>query len=208
MDSFDFDGLLVKYRYTFLIVLLGLILIGVGIFIFKSRDNFSGTSVEVLSGSVGDSTKEIAVEISGGVIKPGVYKLAGGTRIDDLLTVAGGFSGTADRSWVDKYLNRAAKLVDGQKIYIPKVDEQSAVSSASKTGIDQSISSSFSSDSKPLININSASLSQLDTLPGIGQVYGQSIIEHRPYSNVEELLSKSVLKKSVYDKIKNMVSTY
>ena len=59
-----------------------------------------------------------------------------------------------------------------------------------------------------MVNINTATLKELDTLPGIGPVYGQNIIEHRPYSTVEELLSKAVLKKNVYEKIKDKVSVY
>ena len=59
-----------------------------------------------------------------------------------------------------------------------------------------------------LININTASLQELDTLPGIGPVYGQSIVEHRPYSNIEELMSKGALKKNVYEKVKDLVTIY
>ena len=105
-------------------------------------------------------------------------------------------------------LNRAAKLTDGQKVYIPSENEQSKVLSAKNGAGDQTISSTFSSDSNALININSASLEELDPYPELVQVYGQNIIEHRPYSNVEELLSKGVLKTSVYQKIKDLVSVY
>jgi competence protein ComEA len=139
---------------------------------------------------------------------PGVYKLVSGSRVDDLLVLSGGFSSDANRVWTDKYLNRAAKLTDGQKVYIPSVNQQSNVLSAENSGGDQTISSTFSSDSNSLININTASLSQLDSLPGIGQIYGQNIIEHRPYSTLEELVSKGALKQSLYDKIKNLITLY
>ncbi|MFA6282333.1 MAG: SLBB domain-containing protein, partial [Candidatus Omnitrophota bacterium] len=79
--------------------------------------NFGGTKVEVLSESDEiDNSKNITVEIAGEVIKPGVYKLSDGSRVDDLLVLAGGLTADADRSWTDKYLNRAAKVTDGQKV--------------------------------------------------------------------------------------------
>lgn len=204
MQSFDFDELFFKYRYPLLILIVGGILVGGGIFFIKGSVG-GGAKVEMLNGNVAtDSGKFITAEIAGEVISPGVYKLPPGARIDDLLISSGGFSDSADRVWTDKYLNRAAKVTDGQKIYIPQSDSLSA----NGGGGYQSVSSNISSDSKGLININSSSLSQLDSLPGIGQVYGQSIIEHRPYSTVEELLSKGALRQSVYEKIKDLVSVY
>lgn len=209
MQSFEFNELFLKYRYPLLALLIGLVLVGGGIFIYKSGI-FAGTKVEVIdqNNAGPDSHQDITVEIAGEVINPGVYKLPGGSRVDDLLLRAGGFSESADRVWAGKYLNRAAKLIDGQKVYVPKSNEQSNAATAKNSGLVQSTSSIFSSDSNGLIDINSASLSQLDSLPGIGPVYGQSIIDHRPYSNVEELLSKAVLRKSVYEKIKDVVSVY
>jgi competence protein ComEA len=209
MYSFDIDKLFFRFRYPLLIFFVGLILVGFGVFITKSGALLPETKIEVLDGATeGQETGEITAEISGAVMIPGVYKLSNGARIEDLLIKAGGFSGEADRVWTDKYLNRAAKITDGQKVYIPKKDQQSNALGAKTGGGDQTISSDFSSDSKAMININTASLSQLDSLPGIGQVYGQNIIEHRPYSNVEELLSKGVLKESVYNKIKNLITIY
>jgi len=58
------------------------------------------------------------------------------------------------------------------------------------------------------MNINTVSLQTLDSLPGIGPVYAQNIIEHRPYSDVQELVSKGAIKQSLYDKIKNLISVY
>lgn len=198
-----------RNRVLILLGVVGLILIAVGIFFFKSDLNLGETKVEVLSESDQiDNLKNITAEIAGEVVKPGVYKLPEESRIDDLLVLAGGFSAKADRVWTDKYLNRAAKITDGQKVYIPSVNQQSKNSSAKLGGGDQTTSSSFSSDSLRPININTASLKELDSLPGIGQVYGQSIIEHRPYSNVSELTSKGVLKDSVYQKIKDLITIY
>ena len=205
----NWEEILLKYRYPLLILLVGLILILSGVFIVKSGLTSSSTKVEVLSGTTsGQGGGEITAEIAGEVLSPGVYKLPSGSRVEDLLIISGGFSGNADRVWTEKYLNRAAKLTDGQKVFVPNINEQSGVTSAKNTSGDQSISSTFSSDSNNLININTASLGQLDSLPGIGPVYGQSIIEHRPYSNVEELLSKGALRPSVYQKIKDKVTVY
>jgi competence protein ComEA len=201
--------LLLKYRYPLLILLLGLILMGLGFIFSKSGIITPSTKVEVLQGTTsGQALTEITAEISGAVIKPGVYKLPNGSRIDDLLIISGGFSVKADRNWSDKYLNRATKLIDGQKVFIPSINQQSGVLGA-KSGLgDQTASSTFSSDSNTLININTASLLDLDSLPGIGQVYGQNIIEHRPYSTLEELVSKGVIKQSLYDKLKDKITLY
>jgi competence protein ComEA len=201
-----------RNKILLLLGVVGLVLVAVGFFFSKSGLNFSGTKVEVLSSSDSpnslNSPNSLTVEISGEVVSHGVYKLPGESRIDDLLVLAGGFSVNADRVWTDKYLNRAARLTDGQKVYIPNVNQQLGASTAKNGGGDQTVSSTFSSDSNVLININTASLSELDSLPGIGQIYGQNIIEHRPYSNVQELVSKGAIKQSLLEKIKDKISIY
>lgn len=208
MTSFNFDEFLLRFRYPILVILLGIILVGVGFFFYKSG-SLGTTKVEVLQSSPNPSDpSSIVVEIEGQIENPGVYKLPVDARIDDLLVISGGFSVDADRVWAGKNLNRAAKLSDGQKLYIPKVGEQTLGVSANSGVGDQTISSNFSGQNSGLTNINSSSLTELDKLPGIGPVYGQSIIDHRPYSNVEELVSKGALKDYVFEKIKDKVSVY
>src|SRR3989344_159224 len=198
---------LLSSRSLLILLLSGIILIGLGVFFFKNGLGISETKVEVLNETTeAQETNEITVEVSGQVEKPGVYNLPNGSRIEDLIIISGGVSANADRLYLDKYLNRAAKLTDGQKLYIPSVNEQTLGASANKSGGDQTTSGAFLDNLSSLTNINTASLAELDKLPGIGPVYGQSIIDHRPYSNTQELVSRGVLKKSVYDKIKNLVA--
>ena len=203
------ENLFLKYRYPLLIFIVGLTLTACGLFFSKSGLLSSPTKVEVLQATTsGQISGEITVEIAGEVLSPGVYKLPRESRVDDLLVAAGGFSADADRGWTDKYLNRAAKLTDGQKVYIPPANQQIDESSAKSSGGYKTVSSDFSSDSNNLVNINNASSAELDSLPGIGPVYAQNIIEHRPYSTSEELVSKGAIKQSLYDKVKDKISVY
>lgn len=143
----------------------------------------------------------VVVEISGAVIKPGVYKFGAGgevARVEDVLTKAGGLSADADRSWVEKNINRASVLKDGQKIYIQRVGE--VVSAVNVVSFDQNAQNSSS------VSINQSTQSQLESLPGIGPAYAKKIIEHRPYSTLEELVSKAVLSQSLFAKIKDAIS--
>jgi competence protein ComEA len=190
--------------------LLGLILIGLGVFLYKDRSLGGKAKIEILESSTEaqNAEKTLVVEIAGAVIKPGVYELKAGSRVEDLLVKAGGFSENADRVWVERYVNRATSLTDGQKVYIGSVDEQTNVLSANNSGNNQSASTVQGSGESTLININTASFQELDSLPGIGQVYATNIIEQRPYSTIEELLNRGVLKKNVYEKIKNQISAY
>ncbi len=199
MQGFDLEELFVKFRYPLLILLGGLILVSTGIIFLKTGFNFSGDKIEIITDKVATpggqfNDRQLTVEIGGGVTAPGVYKLAIGSRINDLLILSGGFSVDADRSYTD--------------IYIPKLNEQSQQLSAKIVLGDQTASSGFSSDNIEKVNINTASLSQLDSLPGIGPTYAQNIIEQRPYSNTTELVSKGAIKQSLYDKIKDKISIY
>ena len=181
-----------------------------GYTLYRKDSVGSDSSVEIIENT--DTNKEIVIEVGGAVEKPGVYRFESNARVNDALVSAGGLSATADRIWVEKYLNRASILTDGQKIYVPSLDsardEHLSASSANQSDSNQTVSSPVLSHSSGMVNINTATLSELDTLPGIGQVYGGKITEQRPYSNIEELLSKKVIPQNTFEKIKNLISVY
>ncbi|KKQ51421.1 hypothetical protein A2865_04235 [Candidatus Woesebacteria bacterium RIFCSPHIGHO2_01_FULL_39_17] len=206
----DLEEFVLKYRYPITVFLLGVFLTGIGMIYVKMGESGRPSNIEVLNevAEVGDQNSELVVEISGAVEKPGVYKLPGGSRVEDLLISAGGISIDADRDWVERVINRAARLTDGQKIYIPKVGEQTLGESANNGGDIKLYQGVRGSGYENLVNVNISSQKELEELPGIGPVYAQSIIEHRPYSNVEELVSKGALKQYVYEKIKDLVTVY
>lgn len=139
---------------------------------------------------------KIQVDIEGAVSKPGVYKLGTGSIIQDALIASGGLSKDADREYVSKNINLASKLSDGAKIYIPKLGEnaENLVSG-----------SSFST---ALININTASEKELDTLPGIGSVTANKIISGRPYLSINDLIDKNIVSSKVFTQIKEKITAY
>lgn len=192
------------------LILLGLILIGFGVLAYKIDIFSSGDKVEVLpaspsDGSQGGNALEIIVEVGGAIEKAGVYKMKMGDRIDDLLIISGGLSGDADRDWVNKNINRASKLIDGQKIYIYS---QSEVTSAKEKGgikLDQPVLGVTNQNLSNLVNINTASQSELEKLNGIGPVYATNIIEHRPYSMIEDLVKNGVIPAKTFEKIKGEI---
>lgn len=187
--------------------LAGLILIGFGVLAYKTDGFVQGDKVEVLNSSsmTPESSADIIVEIDGAVEKEGVYKLPNGSRINDLIITAGGISQDADREWISKNVNKAARLLDGQKIYIYHSGEESAKDNRG-IKLDQRVLGSNSQNNENLISINSGSQSELEKLNGIGPVYATNIIEHRPYSNLEELVSKGAISKKIFEKIKNSIS--
>lgn len=152
----------------------------------------------LVKGAEDSSANKIVVDVEGAVVKPGVYSLASTSRIQDALIASGGLSQRANREWVTKNINLAAKLTDGAKIYVPLEGE-------SGTGTSGTIGGGGASGS---ININTANESQLDTLSGVGPVTAQKIIAGRPYNSLEDLVTKKIISSSVFGKIKDKISIY
>lgn len=189
-----------KYWVPIVFAVLGLILLGyglIGLFASGSLDDvvLEKASEDKTESSVG----KIIIDIEGAVISPGVYDLPVNSRIKDIIVRAGGLSQDADRVWFAKNINLAAKLTDGSKLYIPfKGDSPSPV-----LGTSSSLGTGSVSD---LININTASESQLDSLPGVGPATASKIINNRPYHSLEELVSKKALGSKVFENIKDKIS--
>lgn len=123
----------------------------------------------------------VMVDVAGAVQRPGVYKLAGGARVEDALERAGGATRKADLSQV----NRAATLEDGRQILVPERAPRTAAPGAAGGS-----STGAAAPEQPL-NLNTATLEQLQTLDGVGPATAQKIVdyrtEHNGFGSVDEL---------------------
>jgi len=150
------------------------------------------------------TVKSIFIDIEGGLEKPGVYHLDQENRVQDALIAAGGLSANADRSWVEKHLNLAAKITDGEKIYIPRIGEVSDNSPAKSPGTpENTVADIVGTDPGSLISINTATANELHTIPGIGKKTAEKIVNNRPYTDIQELVTRKIVKKNIFEKIKN-----
>jgi competence protein ComEA len=154
----------------------------------------------------------IFVDVSGAVSRPGVYEFAEGSRVEDALASAGGLADTASTSWVAKNLNLAAKLSDGDKIYIPTQEEVKASpppsSIVSPSG---TVASAQSSSNCSKVNLNSASAGTLDEcLSGIGPTYAERIVEYRKshggFRSIEEVQEVRGIGPATFAKIKDQLT--
>ncbi len=141
---------------------------------------------------------EVKVDVAGAVNSPGVFTLSKESRIEDAISMAGGFSEKVSREYVAKSLNLSQKVVDGQKLYIPFEGEPvSQVFAAQGSVAGVSVSGK--------VGINSAGQAELEELPGVGPKTAEKIIEGRPYGSLEELLEKKAVSKKVYSEILELV---
>jgi competence protein ComEA len=134
----------------------------------------------------------IVVDVVGAVAHPGVVRLPAGSRVLDALLAAGGMTGEADLL----ALNKAAPLRDGMRIYVPRPGEAvpaGALGSAAETKVD----------------LNTATASELDALPGIGPSTAQAIVRARsarPFHAVEELQTRGLVSARVFADLRDLVS--
>lgn len=132
----------------------------------------------------------IVVDVSGAVPRPGVYELPEGSRVRDVVQAAGGFLAEADKSQV----NLAAPLVDGQKVEIPYAAGMEAPA-ATQPAI--------------LLDINYASVEELETLPGIGPTLAENIVMYReengPFLRIEDIMNVPGIGESTFERIKDLI---
>lgn len=151
----------------------------------------------VISKNETNTAPTVIVHVSGAVMHPGIYTLAENARIADAVSAAGGMRDDADEDWIAQKLNLAQKINDGGKIYIPSKNENRSQDQPHIINAESA-----------LISINDATLSELDTLSGVGATTAQKIIDGRPYQSIDELLSRKIVNKATFEKIKEKVSVY
>jgi competence protein ComEA len=193
-----FDDWVENRKWELGLMLLGLVLTGLGIFIWRSAGNTPGVQIVKVEG-VATGAEQLTIDVSGAVNRSGVYTLPPNTRVEEAIIAAGGLSAEADVKWFEANVNRARKITDGEKIYIPKRVEDQETRPPDGQGV-RVVNNK--------ISINGAGVSELDTLPGIGPVTAQKIIDGRPYQSLEELLAKKVVGQKVFDQIKERISLW
>ena len=211
----SFSPLLKKSKKYFLEIILLTVALVITIIAFAvyAKNNQENTDQEIVTNNQPDQILfgKIFVDVSGAVKKPNVYKILFGARIKDIVDRAGGLSDEADTVFFNRNFNLARIVTDQEKIYVPSIVEiNNGVFVQNQRTLDYTspgtgIASNVPADN--IINLNSATVEEFDQLPGVGQTTANKIIKNRPYSNIEELLTKKVVNKSVYEKIKGLIST-
>lgn len=198
-----------KYLIEIIILTIALIIAVISLTIFLKSQEDSSSSI-IFQKTENQSSTKIYVDVSGSVNKPDLYEATNNTRLKELIQKAGGLSDNADKDFFNRNFNLARIVVDQEKIYIPSVWE---VQNGYFTENPQTLNylyplvnnqKSLTNDS--LININSASIEELDALPGIGKITAQKIIDNRPFKALEELIDKKIVNKSVFENIKNLIT--
>jgi competence protein ComEA len=156
----------------------------------------------------------IKVYITGEVVKPDVYVMRSGDRIEDVINLAGGFTETADKT----HLDLAQRVKDEMHIVIPaQITPGSAPPDGGVTlpagGASQLGSGKVNATTNPVpgkINLNTAGQAELDSLPGIGEVLSQRIFEYRAkngsFKTLEDLRKVQGVTKATLDKIRDLVT--
>jgi competence protein ComEA len=189
-----------QIAYVLIGLLLGFILSGT---LFWVTHMETGTTV-VLEPS--PTKAPIEVQVIGGVVRPGVYTLPEGSRVQDAITAAGGLLAEIDPNSI----NLVAKLEDGQQLEIS--NEITAGASTPSTSPFRVLSTPRNNSSVTnLININTADLTMLESLPDIGPTTAQKIIDYRnlhgPFTNIQDIMNVSGIGPATFDQIQDLIKS-
>lgn len=181
------------YLYIVIVVVCGLIITGL---MMKPEQQDEEFIVKNNQSEQKVETTYIYVDIKGAVENPGVYKVEKGSRLFQVIRMAGGLIAVAD----DNAINKSIILGDQDVIYIPKIDEEFP-----------NITQQSDEQVGGIININTASISELETLAGIGPTTAQNIIDYRTengnFETINDLMNVSGIGESTFDKIKEFITT-
>jgi len=170
------------------------------------------------TGSASPSFGDVVVDVQGAVLRPGVHHLAGGSRVADAIAAAGGYGPRVDAVRAGRELNLAAQLHDGDRVLVPSRDDPpetagggsgSSAAGGGSTAGGSTGSAAGGSGAGGLVDLNHATASELDALPGVGPVTAQKIItarEEQPFATIEALRDRKVIGASAFDKLKDLVT--
>jgi competence protein ComEA len=202
-----------------ILVLAGLILFGGGYRFGQMRDRAAHENKVALEhgdAAIDSKSEDLFVHVAGAVDKPGVYQLPAGSRLIDAVNKA------VPNSEADlNTLKLAAQITDGQTIYVPvkapagqpEAASSSEVSVAARTVAAPSPGVMVNQQQgSGKVNINTADLAQLDTLPGIGEAYAQRIIQYReingPFQTIEDIKQVSGIGDKKFEQMKDLITVH
>ena len=195
--------------YVLLGVMAGFMLAGVLIFVSRAP---AGEPITLLPAP---TKAPLAVHIIGAVPRPGLYELAEGARVQDGIDAAGGMLAEASV----ETLNLAALLVDGQQLIIPYKDGREVTTASGTVDLPSSDQSGLPFPTEPptdtfdagLINLNTATLEELESLPGIGATLAQRILDYRDQNGfyvIEDIMNVDGIKDAIFEQIKDFITVY
>jgi competence protein ComEA len=162
------------------------------------------------AGPAAGETAVLVVDVAGAVRRPGVYRLAEGSRVVDAIAAAGGYGPRVD-ALAASHLNLAAPVRDGEQVRVPSRDDPPVASGGAAPGGGAASSAGASPDGPggAPVNLNTASADELDTLPGVGPVTAAKIIaarEEAPFAAVADLRSRGVVGEATFRKLEGLVT--
>ncbi len=177
-----------RIQQIIMIALIGVVAAGIVWFAFDRQGGPQALKIELPATEQGP----IEVNITGAVAEPGVYEVEAGDRVIDVLFEAGGHTDDADL----EAINLALRVSDEDQIVVPRMGDVNVATSGAGAG---------------KININTATASELDALPGIGEVYSEQIVVNREangqYVSSEELVERQVIPRGTYERIRDLITT-
>ena len=178
------------HRSSILTALAAAVVVGLVVLILQHRGGPQPLEIRLDEPPV--DGQPVEVYVTGAVQQPGVYSLDAGDRVVDALEAAGGPAADADIA----ALNLARRLRDEDQITVPRQGPPAAgVAGATATA---------------KIDINTADAQLLDSLPGIGEVYSQRIVDSRavngPFVSIDDLLEREIIPRSTFEKIKDLIT--
>ncbi len=177
-----------RYRGYILIILINFILTGGAVILLNRPEP---TPIVISEPPPTPTPRPILVYVSGAVENPDVYPLQAEAIVKEAIQAAGGATEEADL----ERINLAKRVHDGEHIHVPKIGEAVGPPMSEESG---------------KININTATLEELDSLPGIGPVYAQRIVEYRtqkgPFKTIEEIMNVPGIGEKMFEKIKDLIT--
>ena len=167
----------------------------------------------------GAAASAIVVDVEGGVARPGLVRLAAGSRVADAIAAAGGYAPSVDVARAASELNLAARVADGERVRIPALGDPQTILSpaADAAGTPDGVTAGGATGgaigpagvSGGLVDINRATAEQLDTLPGIGPATAGKILDARaaaPFTRTSDLRDRKVVSAATYAKIEGLIT--